>query len=627
MVRAEPGSARTGRPAPRRISSISFALPVTSAAERSRRSLPSLGLFLLLLLLDLLLFAPSFVFSQPHAAFWPSLPDPLPSGLRGVWQTLLHVVLRRPNLDVFRWSFDFGLMLAILLLTVHNRHRTTIRNLLVAGYVWLWLFLAYHHAVSYFFNRKPALGEDWRLALNLVHFFSDVMSFKVVLGIAGFFATLVALGVLSRLAFARLQRRSEPWNLRSRQLLSAALVLPALGSFAWFGIQRDDPLLQLTSKRMFYNWQASSAAAAYMHELRSGHIDRRNHVFSKLKLQRKPNFYLLMIEAYGEILATWDMTPAYQALLQRVEERLGRAGYFAASAYTESPVHGGTSWLAIATVHTGILVNQPRAYYAMEIAGFSLPTLTNFFEGQGYRSYTVQPGTMGRKGMGRLDVYNHDVVLDGMNMGYRGRKYGWGKIPDQYSLGTLREKYFTHAPEPHYLFYMAVSTHYPWDDIPNYADDWHKLDDPRYVPSSAPDPNWPPFPETASIGSAFRRGYFQSVEYEWRLLSEFLEAESSQDIVIAILGDHQPRLESNVPGEVTMNTPLHMLSRDSAFIASLAGAGFQSGLRVPPGKREPLQMQGLYSLWISKLAAAYGAEGSRSAPYYPDGIGLSGLNP
>jgi hypothetical protein len=69
-----------------------------------------------------------------------------------------------------------------------------------------------------------------------------------------------------------------------------------------------------------------------------------------------------------------------------------------------------------------------------------------------------------------------------------------------------------------------------------------------------------------------------------------------------------------------------MLSRDPAFIASLADVGFQSGLRATPG-RAPLQMQGLYSLWVSKLAASYGAEGSRSAPYYPDGIGLSGLNP
>ena len=98
-------------------------------------------------------------------------------------------------------------------------------------------------------------------------------------------------------------------------------------------------------------------------------------------------------------------------------------------------------------------------------------------------------------------------------------------------------------------------------------------------------------------------------------------------IVVVILGDHQPRLESNPPGEVTMNTPMHVLSRDAGFVSSFDDVGCQPGLFADPTLHPALQHEGLYSLWVSKLSARYGTEGATPAKYYPDGIGLSGLNP
>jgi hypothetical protein len=61
-------------------------------------------------------------------------------------------------------------------------------------------------------------------------------------------------------------------------------------------------------------------------------------------------------------------------------------------------------------------------------------------------------------------------------------------------------------------------------------------------------------------------------------------------------------------------------------VESFADAGFQPGLFAEPGLRPALQHEGLFSLWVSKLAAAYAEPGSRAAPYFPDGVGLAGLN-
>jgi hypothetical protein len=75
-----------------------------------------------------------------------------------------------------------------------------------------------------------------------------------------------------------------------------------------------------------------------------------------------------------------------------------------------------------------------------------------------------------------------------------------------------------------------------------------------------------------------------------------------------------------------MNTPVHMLSRDPAFIESFADAGFQPGMYAKPNVAAPLRHEGLFSLWVSKLTAAYGVPGSPNVPVYPKGIRLSTIH-
>jgi hypothetical protein len=437
---------------------------------------------------------------------------------------------------------------------------------------------------------------------------------------------LCLLGLLARSTFAALQLRAAGWERWRLRLVCSAWILPALISVAYYRVKRDDPLWQLTSKRVLYNYRASRAEAERMAALRSSPPDLRYEAFSQVQLERKPDVYLVMVEAYGEILATWDMRDAYQSLMHRSAERLGRVGYQAATSYSAAPVHGGGSWFSIATVTTGVHIDRPQIFSALERVGARVPSFPRFFREQGYVTYALQPGSRERAGLRRFDLYHHEVPVDGETLAYPGKHYGFGRIPDQFSLGMFREQYFRPSARPRYTFYMCVSTHYAWDDLPVHVRDWHALARPDFELRSAED-SWP-LPEAyQSIATETRRGYFRSVSYEWQLLTEWLEAEAARDSVIIIVGDHQPRLEWNVPGAVTMNTPIHVLSQDPQLIERFVAQGFQPGLYADPSTGTKLQHEGIFSLVISQIAARYGTPAAAEhAPYFPRGLPLAGLN-
>jgi hypothetical protein len=589
----------------------------------ARRAAPYLGL----LLLSFWLFAPRF-FTTIDAHVLPFTPE-LHRGR--AWQRLYRYVLqlglRRDNADVFRFSVDLAVLILVLIWSARLRVARALRIVCTTVYVVLWVFLAYHHAFEHFYERKPALLEDIRLSLNLWHFVEGYAHYGL-LAVALLVGYLALLSWLAARCFRALQLRAARWRTRFKLTVSAALAGPALLSLLWFGVESDRPLVQVTTKAVSANLRASMHEAKRMAALRSAPPDLRYEAFSEVRLQRKPDVYLIMLEAYGEILSTWDMNDAYSALMARVQQRLGRAGYHAATAYSAAPVHGGTSWFSISTVHTGIQVDRPQAYDALQGVGARIPSITRFFREQGYLTHALQPGVQLRSGLNRFDLFNHEIPVDAFTLDYHGPGYGWGVIPDQYSIGLFRERFFRPSDQPRYAFYMGVSTHYIWENVPHYVKDWKSLQEPAPKPQDY-DESWPalgPKQLTRRIGTHMRRNYFRSVAYEWRILTEWFEAEAQRGSVILVVGDHQPRLEWDVPGGVTMNTPVHVISQDAALVARFEARGFQAGMYAQPHTGQPLQHAGLMSLLLTALSEVYAAEGSPKARYYPEGLPLAGLN-
>lgn len=585
----------------------------------SRRSLVLLGA--VLLALNALLLLPGFLFRHDHVDWTPFFPREHPRGpfgfdLRSVIEYPLALLLRRPNGDVFRVVSEWVALCSLTMLAANTRVAKPVRIVGAAGYVLLLLFLVYEHAFLWFFKRVPVLSEDRALAISLWHFLVEMRGTR-----STFFALLavVACGALTwsvALVLGKLQKLAP----RSWKIASVILLVWSVVSLAWFGVSRDDAVVQLASKRVASNYARSRLTLEKNEAARNATPDRRYDDFSRITLGRKPDVSMLIIEAYGEVLATWDMTTAYRALMKRVQERLSKRGLLAATFTSAAPVHGGMSWFSLTTMQTGILIDRPEVF--AQASKGQLPTLTGFLKQQGYFTVAMQPGTSNKAGVGPRDFLNHDRFIGAEELAYSGRAWGFGRIPDQFSWRQLANER-AHLTSPRMLSTFCVSTHFPWGELvpPYFA--------PENIDTGAGedrlhDETWPALPGVDEMGE-YRRSYFKSVEYEFRLFTEFVESDPSRDLLVIIVGDHQPRLESNPPGEVTLNTPLHVLTTDAALHARFLEAGAVDGMMLEPG-RPTLNHEGLFSLLVWALAQTYGDDvskvvGRRS----PDGAGLSAI--
>lgn len=277
--------------------------------------------------------------------------------------------------------------------------------------------------------------------------------------------------------------------------------------------------------------------------------------------------------------------------------------------------------MSIATVQTGVPIRNQLLYDRMVHVSGRYPHLTRFFDAHGYTTVSIQPGNTHRPGLPRMDPFSRDILLEAPDLEYQGPAYGWGKIPDQYSLGFAREHVLDDAARPRFVFFMGVSTHAPWDGLPPLVDDWHVLDEGADT-GTLPRPAQPP---TDGVASDTRRRYFDTVAYDLEVIARLIEDTADDDTLFVILGDHQPafRNEDRAP---SYNAPMHVISRDEALIDAFANAGFEPGLFTEPG--EPaLNHEGVYSLLTSRLLRRYGTDSAAlAATYYPHGAELTALN-
>lgn len=569
--------------------------------------------------LDVLLFVPGFALASPRPALLPFFPTEHPHGaygleLRSAWEYLKMLGLRRANLDPFRLSAELSVLVAAVLWWPQARW---LRRLAVAWYAFTLLLLSYQHGFQAFFQREPALWEDWRLLRNLFHYVGDQWTWRWAAATLGGLLTWAAPALALAVILGALAARSSP-RLKAAAL---AVALYALASLAWFGATREDPVARWSLAPLAHNAQVSLERAREFQALAQGPIDTRYQAFSQVKLLRRPNVALMMIEAYGELAAACDTGPAYQVLLRRVEAQLARSGYHARSAFSRAPVYGGQSWLSIASVQLGMRIDTVRKYELVENVGAQTPSLTRFFKEQGYFTAAVQPGNTIRTGLKRFDVFNRELIWDAPELDYRGARYGWQGIPDQHTLGRIGELLPT-LKQPWLLFSMSVSTHHPWEAPFVFVDDWKALQDPQLDTAAVAAP-WEPIAEREQIGEE-RRGYFRTVEYEWRGLAKLME-EAPDDTVFLVLGDHQPKLPCDHEKPVSWNTPLHVISRDPALLERFAALGFDEGL-LPPVRAQPLLVhEGLFPLLVGAFTSAWGDAAQAPLPQAPEGISLRAL--
>jgi hypothetical protein len=197
-------------------------------------------------------------------------------------------------------------------------------------------------------------------------------------------------------------------------------------------------------------------------------------------------------------------------------------------------------------------------------------TLASAFEGAGWRTVFDVPANT-RDWPEGADFYGFDQLYDSRNVGYRGPEFGYAPMPDQYTLERFRRLELEPADRrPVMAEIDLISSHHPWAPSPDLVP-WDRVGDGSVFAHT------PTQPDSSDV----RELYGQSIEYSMSTLVSFLETYPDPDLVLVVLGDHQPHSYVTGP-DPGHDVPISVIARDPSVTRRIAAWGWQPGLHPAP---------------------------------------------
>jgi phosphatidylglycerophosphate synthase len=292
---------------------------------------------------------------------------------------------------------------------------------------------------------------------------------------------------------------------------------------------------------------------------------------------RGKDVLLVFVESYGRF-AVQDpsLSPRIDAALDRGDARLRAAGFSSRSAFLTSPTFGGLSWLAHSTLQAGVRVDGQRRYD--QLVRNDRLTLTRAFKRAGWRAVGAMPGNR-RAWREGSTFYHYDAVYDRRNFGYRGPGYGVAPMPDQYTLLALQRRELAKDHRaPLFAEVDLISSHAPWTRIPRFIP-WDEVGDGsiyKRLPA-----------EESTKASLFgdseraRAAYGHSIEYSLKTLFSFVRRYGHDDLVLVVLGDHQPATVVTGHG-ASHDVPISVIAHDPKVMDRIAGWRWHDGMSPTP---------------------------------------------
>jgi len=310
--------------------------------------------------------------------------------------------------------------------------------------------------------------------------------------------------------------------------------------------------------------------------------------------------FVVFVESYGEVAVHGTtFSPGVDDVLRSSTATLAGAGYSARSAYLASPTFGGLSWLAHSTLQSGLWIDDQQRYDQL-IAGNRF-TLSAAFGKAGWRTVDVTPAVESPWPEG-LSFYRYDQLYDHYTLGYRGPKFSWAAVPDQYTLAAFQRLELTPGHHPVMAEINLVSSHQPWSPLPTMVP-WDQLGDgsifgPMPAQGLPPDVAWRD-PETV------RRLYGQSIQYSLQALTDWLARLHDDNLVVVMLGDHQPVPTVSGP-DASHRVPVSVIAADPAVLSRISPWHWQEGLL--PDRTAPVwRMDAFRDRFLTAFSSAWAA--------------------
>jgi len=506
--------------------------------------------------------------------------------LTGLAGLLVLVALVGPNrlsqlsVEAFARIPVEGLVGAALVLVLPALARRVAVGLIGAGLGLLTIVKLLDMGFYEVFDRPFHPVFDWSFLGPAVDFLGTSYGhLGAVLAVIGVGLGILALLVAMTLAVRRLTRLAVGHHTASAHLLVALGVVWLVLAVSGAQLAPQEPV-------------ASRSAADHVYDnvrqVRQGLLDGETFAAESavddyrytpgrelLTALRGKDVLFVFVESYGRVaIENSDSAPEIDPILDAGTTRLKAAGFDSRSAFLTSPTYGGGSWLAHATFQTGLWIDNPHR--RTSLATLDRMTLSIAFNRAGWRTLGVVPANTEDWPDG--DIYHFDKVYDSRNVGYRGPRFAYATVPDQYTLQQFELTERAANPGPVMAEIDLVSSHTPYTPLPRMLD-WDDVGDGSVydpMPAAGPQPSevWPD-------PTRVRAAYTASIAYALKSLISYVETYGDDDLVVVFLGDHQPQpIIASQDG--TRDVPITIVARDPAVMDRVATWGWQDGLNPKP---------------------------------------------
>jgi len=344
-------------------------------------------------------------------------------------------------------------------------------------------------------------------------------------------------------------------------------------------------------RNALYVLDAKGLAHRYLAQINAAQVALpRNPDMAGLK---RRNVLLVFIESYGSITLTDPaLAEALNPVRARFGENAGRAGYHVYSGLLNSPITGGGSWMAHATMTTGVRVDTQPFYDVLLTS--EAPTLGRYLRERGYRTVVAMPRIQQPWPEGAF--FSFDTVLNDAAFGYAGMRFSWETIPDQFVLEKVHAREIARAERPLFIQYVLASSHLPFDSAPPVIEDASNLGDGRIYDTIG-------FEEYVPPAQVFdnQKGYIGTIRYVLEALGNYLRKRLDDDSLVIVLGDHQPPLTPAI-GVRNKAVPIHVLSRDPELLEPFRRAGYAAGM-TPPGTATDTGMESFLGWFLENYSS------------------------
>ncbi len=343
-----------------------------------------------------------------------------------------------------------------------------------------------------------------------------------------------------------------------------------------------------------YFWDAKGFSGRYLAQVQAAQAALPQS--PDLSALKGRNVLLVFVESYGAITLTDPgLAEALNPVRARFDENLRAAGYHVYSGLLNSPITGGGSWMAHATMTTGVRIDTQPLYDVLLTT--AAPTLGRFLRERGYRTVVAVPRIQQPWPEGAF--FSFDTVLNDAAFGYAGMRFSWESIPDQFVMEKVHAREIASAGKPLFIQYILSTSHLPFDSAPPVIEDAGNLGDGRIYDRLG----FEEYPPPAQIFDN-QRGYVGTIRYVLDALGNYLVRRLADDSLVIVVGDHQPPLTIAAASR-NKAVPIHVLSRDPALLEPFRQAGYGAGM-APPASVTEVGMEAFLSWFLRSYSSRSG---------------------